>query len=161
MANFKIEIPDEKLNFILELFNQFSFIKYQAESSKPGASQVKKKFVEAETKLTEEKYAGKMNEIETLRNAIEKIQSRRSGIEADPSLTLFRFPHVTEDRAINISTYDRLISTIENYYRIDVTKLKFIANRDGYEMDRFIVMISLPDNTELKAGYCNKNLEQD
>jgi len=162
MANYKIEIPDEKLDFVLELFNHFTFITYQASESEPIAAQMKAKFIEAETnpKPTNQKAANKVDELKALRNTINRLQNGRSDTLTGTSTTLFRFPHGTEVSAINISTYNHLISTIENYYRTNVTSLEFIANinNKGYEMDQFMVMITLRDKTELKAGYCNKNL---
>ncbi len=160
MANFKIEIPDEKLDFMIELFRHLNFIKFRilspdSEPAKPSLSNTEQR---AQTAYP--KPLSKMDKLKDLRDTINRLQNGRTNTPTNASTTLFRFPHGTEVSAINISTYNHLISTIENYYRTSVTKLEFIANNEsgGYAMDKFTVMVLLRDNTELKAGYCNKDL---
>jgi len=158
MANFKIEVPEEKLAFVIELFNQFSFIKYQ--EAEPTEIQTHETGPSDNASHIKASTSTKGDELKALRDTINRLQNNRSeAIETD-NTALFRFPHGTEEGAVSISTYNHLISTIENYYRTTVTQLKFIPNPEDkhYNMDTFLVMILLSDKTELKAGYCSKNL---
>ena len=159
MANFKIDIPDEKLDFVLELFNHFDFIHYQAldcEHSKH--KELVSALLEENKNLKETVHENRsLNELKELRDTINCLQTGRNGEQTSTSTILFRFPHGTEVAAVNISTHKQLIGTIENYYKTTVTNLSFIINEDDvtYDMDKYIVMITLPDKTQIKAGYCN------
>ncbi|TRX64000.1 hypothetical protein [Carboxylicivirga sp. M1479] len=162
MAIFKIDVPDKKLEFILELFNNIKFLKYQAIEAEPTAdiSERKKATQELISTLSPSSNGiqqGKsVNDMDSLMAAIKKVQDKRT---AKCENVLFRFPHSTESNAVPISSINHLRTTIESYFRTSITGLSFHRNRDeAYEMDRFKVIIKLSDESEVKAGYCNAEI---
>ncbi|MBK3518602.1 hypothetical protein [Carboxylicivirga marina] len=157
MAIFKIEIPDDKKDFIIELFKQLSFLKYH--TLNPENKKLEKKR-ENEILLQQKQQQAKLNKLNQLnglRNTINSIQSARS--DSHDSI-LFRFQHGTEVSALKINTYNHLLTSLERYFRTSVKKFRFEenTNNDTYPMDKYLVYVTLEDDTELKAGFCNNRL---
>ena len=160
MARFKIEIPDSKLDLILELFNSFSFLKYEAIDPEPNGSEddsIKDALQHPDQQRTSDKLAY----LAELRSTINNIQTSRETLNAESKSILFRYPHGTEVGAIKVNNLNHLILTIEQYYRVQIEDIMFkaAASDDGYEMDKYQVYIALSDNSEIIAGYCNKKLK--
>ncbi|WP_430816941.1 hypothetical protein [Carboxylicivirga sp. RSCT41] len=161
MARFKIEIPDSKLEFILDLFNSFSFLKYEAIDPEPNWPETGNSKTEEHKQTEQEAESDRLAHLSDLRNTIDSIQHTRENLAAESQSILFRFPHGTEMGAIKVNNLHDLITTIEHYYRVNAKDLSFKANNssEGYEMDKYQVFISLEDNSEISAGYCNKKLK--
>ncbi|GEM_PF-6385880 len=153
MANFLVEIPDEKLDFVIDLFKNIEFIDYQSVNTEHLNSLAN----EASRKNKE---YDRIAQLAELRNTINTLQSARDQEAVTETGSLFRFPHGSEITAIKLSGLNHLLATIENYYRINVTSLEFVENTDSnsYQMDKYTVNVSLPDGSQLAAGYCNSIL---
>ncbi|WP_430811361.1 MULTISPECIES: hypothetical protein [unclassified Carboxylicivirga] len=159
MAKLIVQIPDEKADFIIELFKQLNFVQYEIdEPTKVEKNPPKKADEPAEAK--EDSLNDRFSQLSELRNTINNLQQgRRQSAEPAPT-ALFRFPHGTELSAVKITSQHHLLTTIESYFRTNIQKLRFeaLTTPDKYPMDKYIVYITLSDNSELKAGYCSAKL---
>jgi len=164
MKNFKIEVPDEKVSFILELFKHIEFAKCKSVQSnsdqKPQVSLEDDVVKQASKKLPEGKNDGGLAHLKDLRDTINSLQKSRDTRANYNNNALFRFPHGSDKSAIEVISSDHLTSRLESYYRTNVIKMHFKENQDepDFNMDAYKVYITLSDNSEMMCGYCDKIL---
>jgi hypothetical protein len=161
MARFEIEVPDSKLDFVLELFNSFSFFRYQAMDPEPKEPEIGNPKKNTAQQINHKNRTDRLSQLAELREAINNIQNSRESNNQSTQSLLFRFPDGTEIGAIKLKNYNHLTSFVEDYYRTNIKDMNFIPTigHEGFEMDKYEVYITLNDNTQFKAGYCNQKLK--
>lgn len=170
MKTYKVEIPEDQLDFMLSLFEQLNFMSYEDVTSEPR-DYIAKSYMEEKGLIikeapttAEESQLRKMAGLNKLRDTINKIQDNRQA-KTGPEEFLFRLPSATSsDKPVRFDNYIDLKSHLEKYFRIGIDKIDFVINKDAKQTDidqyqvKAIVQDSNSKPTIIMAGFSNKTL---
>lgn len=166
MKTFKVDIPDEQIAFITELFDLLGFLSYWEDKPDERSYLAKDYMINkglisannmADVKNLEEKKLGQMND---LKQAIENLQNKRQS-ETIKYLN-FRLPtSIKNGIATDIKQFsneEELQKHLESYFRISIDKINYKPNKTkAVEMDNYeviaIVKESGNNHTSIKAGF--------
>ncbi len=168
MKTYKVEIPEDQIDFMLSLFKQLKFVSYQEAIQEKrdyvAKDYMKEKGLIPKTSSTssEEERLKKMEGLSSLRDTINRLQKNR--LSSTPGTEfLFRLPTSgLKDKPVGFSNYKDLKNYLEKYFRIGIDKIEFTPNKETKqnEIDDYIVQAFVKDAnskiTIISAGYCNQ-----
>ncbi len=176
MKYFKVQIPEDKIDFITELFNSFDFLSYE-EAAPEKRTYLAEDYMKKIGLLPPDKSeppvvpAPKDKKAEddrkNLMDAIKNLNAMRESTMTPKAL--FRFPKADPQDSLRtareFSTYEELKSYLEDYYRVKVDRLSFnpAGSNKQVSMDEYMVHILIKDEksteeTSILAGYSNNEL---
>ena len=176
MKYFKVQIPEDKIDFIMELFNSFDFLSYEEappEKRTYLAEDYMKKIGLLPPDKSEPPVVPKPKDKNTekdrknLMDAINSLNAMRESSVAKKAI--FRFPKADPQDSLRtakeFSTYEELKLYLEEYYRVKVDRLSFepVGNNKQVSMDEYMIYIFITDQksseeTSILAGFSNNEL---
>lgn len=166
MKTFNVDIPEEQLEFVLELFDSLSFLSYSEAESAPRKYiakdyMIKKGLIpDSNPPLIDDEKKQKIDQLSELRKNIDILQSKR---QTDaPKMISFRLPtSIKNGKAIEVQQFsdtNQLKDFLEKYLRIGIHKIEFKANKKkAIGMDNYQVVAIVKESesnfTNIKAGF--------
>lgn len=171
MKTYKVEIPEDRIDFMLSLFQNFKFISYKESTDEPPTYIAKgymqnKGLLPKETKPSvEEQLKNKIKGLSGLRDTINRIQESRTLSESTNEIT-FRLPGSKNDgKLLKFTSLNDLKLYLENYLRIHVEKIEFTPNKASKQNpnDSYMIKALVKDAnsklTVIPAGFSNQILK--
>ncbi|MCU4176854.1 hypothetical protein [Carboxylicivirga sp. N1Y90] len=166
MKTFNVDIPEEQLEFVLELFDSLNFLSYTEAKPEPRNYiakdyMVKKGLIPDENPpASDDAKKQKIDQLSELRKNIDLLQSKRQ--KEAPKVLNFRLPtSIKNGKASEIQQFsdcEKLKNYLESYLRIGIHKIDFKTNKKkALEMDNYQVVAIVKESetnfTNITAGF--------
>lgn len=170
MKTFKIDIPNDQMDFMLRLLNnlKFAYCEETEERSYPAKNYMIKKGLisESKTKLADTEHTEQINKFNELRQTIDRIQNSR---DAQPPITSFAFRLPTtgaQSAKTEFASHTTLKQYLEEYFRVEIDNVTFkpFKGKKLQKDDNFEVVAHIKEAnskiTRITAGYSNTTFDQ-